>query len=102
MMWLIIGTVLGLGLAYLVSGLRSGKLTVRWYQWILGAIAVVLLLLAIQNYFALQDELEPKLSNFALVAFGLPGVASAALVWLIPLVGKATGKKGAGATAKMA
>lgn len=90
-MWLIIGIVLGLGLAYLVSASRSGKMRIRWYQWVLGVIAVAFLLLAIQNYFALLDELQPKMATFALIAFGLIGVFSTALALAIPRV---SGRKG--------
>src|SRR5512145_749262 len=86
MMWLAIGIVLGLGLAYLVSASRSGRVRVRWYQWLLGIAAVGLLLLAIQNYLALQDELEFKMAGFALMAFGVPGVISAVLAFFLPLV----------------
>ncbi len=85
-MWLIIGIALGLGLAYLLSASRSGKMRIRWYQWILGAIAVAFLLLAIQNYFALLDELQPKMANFALIAFGLSGVVTAAITVALPMV----------------
>jgi hypothetical protein len=100
MLWLIVGIVLGLGVAYLVASSRSGGLRVRWYQWVLGAIAVVFLLLALQNYLALQSELEPNLASFALIAFGLPGVIAAALVWLLPMIIRAGGRKGARATVK--
>lgn len=86
MMWLVIGVGLGLGLAYLVSASRSGRIRMRWYQWLLGLVAVVLLLLAIQNYFALQDELEFKMASFALFAFGVPGVISAVLAVFLPTV----------------
>lgn len=92
MMWLIIGIVIGIGLAYLVSASRSGKLRIRWYQWVLGVIAVAFILLAIQNYFALLDELQPKMASFALVAFGLPGVILTVLAVGLPVV---FGRKGA-------
>ncbi len=85
-MWLIIGIVIGVGLAYLVSASWSGKMRIRWYQWLLAVVAVVFLLLAIQNYFALLDELQPKMANFALIAFGLPGVISAVLAVALPLL----------------
>ncbi len=86
MLWLIIGVILGLLAAFVFVQSRAGKLRVRWYQLVLGVVAAVFILLAIQNYFALQDELEPKLATFTMMAFGLPGVVSAALIWLIPMV----------------
>ncbi|HEX9015896.1 MAG TPA: hypothetical protein VF960_07855 [Chloroflexota bacterium] len=92
MMWVIIGMVIGLGLAYLVSASRSGKMRIRWYQWLLGVIAVGFLLLAVQNYFALLDELQPKMAGFALIAFGLPGVICAVLAGALPLVFRGKGK----------
>lgn len=92
MMWLVIGIVLGLGLAWVVSASRSGRMRVRWYQWLLGIAGLALMLLALQNYFALQDELEFKMAGFALMAFGVPGVISALLAVFLPMV---LGRRGA-------
>ena len=93
MLWLIVGLILGIVLAYLVGASRSGSVSVRWYQWLLGALAVALYLLAIQNYLALQDELEPALATFTLLAFGLPALVATALVWAIPAIAQRAARK---------
>lgn len=86
MIWLVVGVVLGIGLYHVASRSLSGRLRVRWYQWLLGLLAVAMFLLALQNYLALQDEFEPTLAIFSLLAFGLAGVLSTALLWAIPWV----------------
>jgi hypothetical protein len=96
MHWLIIGIVIGAVGLYLAGSARSGRLHVRWYQWLLGLAALVFYLLALQNFMALNDGLEPKLANFALVAFGLPAVVFTILAGVIPMVvGRREAAKGA-------
>ena len=49
-MWLIIGLILGAGLLALVLLLRTRKIAVKWYEWLIGAIGLILLLFTIQNF----------------------------------------------------
>jgi hypothetical protein len=91
MLWFTLGLALGIGFTLLAVSARSGRIRVRWYQWLLAVAAVPFFLLAIQNYVALTSELEPALATFSLVAFGLPGVVLTALIWILPLVGRRGG-----------
>lgn len=100
MLWLILGLIAGLVLAYVISGSRAGKIQVLWYQWVLAAAAVALMLLTIQNYLALLDELEPAAAALTWVVFGLPAVILAALIWVIPWTVPAVARLGAGRGAK--
>ncbi len=100
MLWLILGIVLGTILYHVAASSRAGRLKVRWYQWILGVLAAALLLLAIQNYVSLQDELEPAAAALSWLLFGLPAVILAALIWVIPFVAAVLGKPGASKGAK--
>lgn len=100
MLWLILGLIAGLVLAYVIDGSRGGRMQVLWYQWVLAAAAVVLMLLTIQNYLALLDELEPAAANLMWVVFGLPAVILAALIWVIPWVIPALARLGVGRAAK--
>ncbi len=94
MIWVILGIVIGIVLYHVASRARAGKLKVRWYQWVLGVLATCLLLLAVQNYLALQAELEPAAAGLALGLFGLPAAVLVALIWAIPaLVGLACRKR---------
>jgi hypothetical protein len=54
-------------------------LGVRWYEWLLAALAVALALLAIQNYTAFLSEMEPHAANVMLALLGIPALILAAL-----------------------
>jgi len=83
LLWLILGLVLGAGLLWLAT---RASLRFTWYEWLLAALALVLLLFTVQNYFASLTELEPRAAGFMLLLFGLPGlilvVVDSVLVWL--------------------
>ncbi len=76
-------TSLGQWLSYLLS---EDKVVLAMDAGMCGVIAVAFLLLAVQNYFALLDELQPKMASFALIAFGLSGIIAAALAIALPMV----------------
>ena len=50
-MWLgfFIGIILGVALLALVMWLRSKAINVTWYEWLIGAIGLALLVFTIQN-----------------------------------------------------
>jgi len=83
LLWLILGLVLGAVLLWLAT---RASLRFTWYEWLLAALALVLLLFTVQNYFASLTELEPRAAGFMLLLFGLPGlilvVVDSVLVWL--------------------
>lgn len=85
MLWLIIGVLLGVGGWWLVSWTRKQNLRVTWYEWLLGVIALLFALLAIQNFTASFAELEPQAAWILLALFGVPALIFAAialfLVW---------------------
>lgn len=84
MLWLILGILIGLGLFGLYTKVKAGQLIVRWYQWVLGIMAVIMLLLTIENYLGFQEELEPVAANFVILAMGLPAVILAVIAYFIP------------------
>ena len=73
-MWLIIGLIVGAGLLWLVSWMKSKNMAFKWYEWLLGVIGLALLLFTIQNFFGSQAELEPKAASMFLLVTGLPAV----------------------------
>jgi len=80
--------MIGVGAFWLFNANKSGRITVKSYQWVLGIIALVMLLLTIENYINFQKELEPVAANFMLIALGIPGLLVASLIWLIPVFKK--------------
>ena len=57
-MWLIIGLVIGAALVTLALWLRGRRIVVKWYEWLIGAIGLLLLLFTIQNFVASFAEYE--------------------------------------------
>jgi hypothetical protein len=84
-MWLFAGLLIGIGLLLLVFWLRSRKIFIAWYVWLLAVMGLALLLFSIQNYLASTAELEPVAPGMFLLVFGLPGILlfaiAAVLVW---------------------
>ena len=84
MIWFIVGLVIGAGLLALVLWLRSRRIGVTWYEWLVGAIGLLLLLFAIQNFTASFAEHEPTAAWRFLLVFGLPSVILLAIACLLP------------------
>ncbi len=93
LLFLILGIVIGFGSHWLYVKSRSGQFKVRWYQWVLGAIAVAFLLLALENAIHLSGELEPVAATLIWGLFGIPAIICAALIWFIPWIAKKVGSK---------
>ncbi len=83
MTWLILGLLFGAGFFWLAT--RS-SFKLRWYEWVLAVLAVILILFAIQNYSASQAEFEPRAGSIMLWMFGLPGlilgIVAGVLAWM--------------------
>jgi len=87
MLWLVIGLIIGGGLAYLIL---SDKYKVLWYQWVLGIAAIALILLTIQNSLGFVRELEPVAITFTLLVMGIPAVIVGVLAVMLPRFLKTT------------
>jgi uncharacterized membrane protein len=83
-MWLIIGLVIGAGLLALVLWLHSRKIAVTWYEWLVGAIGLLLLFFTIQNFTTSFAEHEPTAAWRFLLVLGLPSVILLAIACLLP------------------
>ena len=84
-MWFTVAFFVGAGLVALVLWFRNRNIKVTWYEWLIGALGLLLLLFAIQNFVSAFAELEPQASWKLLLVLGLPalillGVAGS-LVW---------------------
>ena len=84
-MWLLMGIALGSGLLLLALWLRSRGVGITWYEWLLGALSIIILLFTLQNYQASVAENEPFAPAMFLLVFGIPGLVllllSVFLVW---------------------
>jgi uncharacterized membrane protein len=83
-MWFLIGLIIGAGLLALALWLRSRGIAVRWYEWLIGAIGLLLLLFTIQNFSASFAEYEEFAAWTFLWVFGLPSVILLTIACLLP------------------
>ena len=83
-MWLIIGLVTGAGLVALILWLRRRAIAVAWYEWLIGAMGLLLLLFTIQNFVASFAEYEQRAAWTFLWMFGLPAMVLLAIACLLP------------------
>ena len=83
-MWFIIALILGAGLVALWLWLRSRKVAVTWYEWLIGILGLLLLLFTIQNFSASFAEHEEHAAWKFLLVFGLPAIILLAVACLLP------------------
>ena len=82
-MWFVVALVVGGFLVALVLWLRSRNMNLTWYEWLVGALGLILFLFAIQNLFGSLAEEETTAAYMYLLLTGLPGVILMALTWLL-------------------
>ena len=83
-MWFIIALILGAGLLALVLWLRNRKIVVTWYEWLIGALGLLLLLFTIQNFVASFAEYEEYAAWTFLWMLGVPAIILLAIACLLP------------------
>lgn len=74
MLWMVIGLIAGLGITLLMQFLNKHGIKLRWYEWVLVAAGVLLILFNVDTYIYSMAELEPKAANLSLLFVGLPGL----------------------------
>ena len=83
MLWFILGLIIGSGLLVLVYWISTCKIVVKWYEWLLGVIGLLLLLFMVQNILGSVREMETTAAWQFLWLIGLPAIIFTALaVWL--------------------
>jgi len=78
-MWFFAGILLAIVVILLVLWLRSRKIATTWYEWLIAALGLVLLLIAFENYFESSAGFEPTAPGTFLLILGLPGILLFAL-----------------------
>ena len=84
MFWFIIGIIVGAGGLALIQRTRRTDVPTTWYGWVLGVLAAVLGLLAIEGFVGSFAELEPTAAWMTLLTLGLPAVIFGVLAWYLP------------------
>ena len=80
-MWFAIAFVLGAGLVALVVWLRSNSVEVKWYEWLMGIIGLLLLIFTIQNFAGSFAEFNSTAAWLFLPIVGLPALILLAVAW---------------------
>ncbi len=80
-MWFIIGIGIGAAVLTLVLWLRSRNIKVTWYEWLIGALGLALLLYTIQNVVGFLTEIEPTATWMVALIIGLPAIILLAVSW---------------------
>jgi uncharacterized membrane protein len=73
-----------IGIAVIVW-LIAKKVSLRWYEWLLGIVGYLLALLALQNWAASLQELQPRAGGLLLLMIGLPALVLIAISIALPL-----------------
>jgi len=80
-MWFAIAFVLGAGLVALVIWLRGSSVQVKWYEWLIGIIGLLLLIFTIQNLTGSLAEFNSTAAWLFLPITGLPALILLAVAW---------------------
>ncbi len=83
-MWLLIGLILGAGLLALILWLRSRKMTLKWYEWLIGAVGIGIIFYMIRNISGSLADNEARAALTFLWLFGVPAIVLLAIAWLLP------------------
>jgi hypothetical protein len=81
MLWLILGLIVGAAILALALWSNNRGVAIKWYDWVIGLVGLVLLLFTIQNYFGSNAELEPTAANLFLLVTGLPAIILMGVAW---------------------
>ena len=80
-MWFAIAFVLGASLVALIVWLRSSSVEVKWYEWLIGIIGLLLLIFTIQNFAGSLAEFNSTAAWLFLPIVGLPALILLAVAW---------------------
>jgi phosphatidylserine synthase len=76
-----IAFVLGVGLTVLWFWAKNKNVSIKWWEWVLGLLGVVLVSLTVQNIMAADyEEVSRTVVPFLLVT-GLPGLILLVIPW---------------------
>jgi hypothetical protein len=83
-MWFIFGLVLGVGVVVMAMWLRDQHIMVRWYEYLIGGVGLVLLIWTIHDFFASLAEHNEIAAWTFLWLLGVPGLILLVVSFLLP------------------
>ena len=82
--WSLISFALGIGITLLVQSIRRNDIVVRWYEWLIGVIGLLLLLFTIQNFYTAFGEFSAKAGWIFLATTGVLSLILLAVAFQLP------------------
>lgn len=79
MFWM--GLIVGAGAGVFAMWLAQKKLGIRWYEWLMGGLATLLLILAVQHYSGSLTEYEPTAAWMGALIYGGLAIILGAVAW---------------------
>jgi hypothetical protein len=73
-MWFIVALIVGAGLATLFMWTRSNGVATKWYDWVIGIFAILLLIFGLQNFFGSGAEAEADAASMWLMVTAIPAL----------------------------
>lgn len=70
--YVLVGFIMGGGAVLIWNVLRSVKMNLVWYEWILLILSYAIFLFMAQTFIASFQEFEPKAAWFSLIFMGFP------------------------------
>jgi bacteriorhodopsin len=83
-MWFIFGLVLGVGVVCMAMWLRDQRIMVRWYEYFIGGLGLVLLIWTMHDFFASLAEHNEIAALTFLWLLGVPGLILLVVSFLLP------------------
>ncbi|MEQ4489038.1 MAG: dehalogenase [Dehalococcoides mccartyi] len=80
-MWFFIGILIGALVLGFIWWLKRKNLHLTWYEWLIGAVGLILLVFTLQNFMGSFEEVESKAAYMFLLVTGLPSLILLALTW---------------------
>lgn len=73
-LWIVITIAITLGLVKLFSWVRESGAKPAWWVWGLGAVGLLMVLMAIQHYVGTMEEMYPTAAVMGAAIFIIPGL----------------------------
>ena len=70
-MWLTIGLILGAVILFVAMQAKSKGIEIKWYEWLLGVLGLILLLFTVQNIIYSIAEYESAAALMFVLVTGL-------------------------------
>lgn len=92
MWWFLFGLVFGACVLALLRWKSARKITMTWYEWVMGIASLILILLVIQNFVGSVAEEETRAAWMGVLFLGIPAVILGVLAVRLPLQRQLRGK----------